>query len=127
MTVAKGDAVTVLSGATCAINSIVAISGVTAFDTSTAIQVVCDVVLKYNSAATAGGQLEIYGSVDDTNYTTDPIAVYDIPFTANTTKRAEFSILSAPKYIKPTVRNLDATSGNTITEITIKLQAQTVS
>jgi hypothetical protein len=125
MTLAKGDPVTVLSNATCAINTIVAISGVTAFDTSTAIQVVADVVVTYNSAATSGGQLEVYGSVDNSVWTTDPIGVYDIVFAANTTKRNEFTIVNFPKYIKATVRNLDATTGHTITAITIQLQAQT--
>jgi hypothetical protein len=126
MTLEKAAPTVVLSNATCAINDIIAISGVTAFDTSTAIQVACEVLCTYNSAATAGGRLEIYGSVDGTNYTTDPIAVYDLPFTANVTKRAEFSILSAPKYIKPTIRNLDGTAGHTITAVYISLQAQTV-
>jgi hypothetical protein len=126
MTIAKGDPTVVLSNATCAVDSIVAISGVTAFDTSTAIQVACEVLLTYNSAATAGAQLEVYGSVDGTNYSSEPIAVYDIAFAANTTKRNTFSILSVPKYIKPTVRDLDSTTGHTLTAVYISLQAQTV-
>jgi hypothetical protein len=127
MTLAKADPTTILSNATCAINDIVAISGVTAVDTSTAIQIACEVLLTYNSAATSGGRLEVYGSVDGTNYSTAPIATYDLEFAANTTKRNVVSILSVPKYIKPTVRNLDATTGHTITAITIKVQPQTVS
>jgi hypothetical protein len=125
MALAKPDATTLLTGATAAISSIVAISGVTAFDTTSVIQLTCEVLCTYNSAATVGGQLEIYGSIDNSNYTTSPIAVYDLPFVANTTIRAEFSVLSSPKYIKPTVRNLDSVSGHTITAITIRVQPQT--
>jgi hypothetical protein len=119
----KADKTTLLSNATAGTSAIVAISGVTAIDTTGYIGVVFDVVVTYNASATVGGRLDIYGSSDNSNWSSDAIFSFDIPFVANTTRRGQFTFWGGPRYLKPTVYN--NSSGYTITAITI--DAQTIS
>lgn len=95
----------------------------TGIDTSNAIQVAVEVILTYG-AATLGGRLECFGSLDNTNWSTEPYAAYDIVLAASATTRQVFGVANSPRYVKFRVRDLDTSVA--ISAISINSAMQTV-
>lgn len=98
-------------------------------DTSAAIQVAAEVVCTYGSAQTVGARLDVYGSLDDTNYSTQPYASYDLTMPATSaTVRQVFGIANAPKYLKFKVTNPDAVTSNAnLATVSVNVQRQLIS
>lgn len=126
MTLAKGAPTVVISALASIAASATSAISTSSLDTTTSIQVAAEVLMT-NGAATfnPNAQLLIFGSMDDSNYTTQPIATYDIVLEASATTRQEFSVMNAPRYLKAKVKNLDTAIA--ITTISVSFQTQTVS
>lgn len=97
----------------------------TGFETTAAVQVAVEVTCTWDASGNTGSTLKIWGSMDDTTYSTRPIASYSLLSTAGETDVQTFSVIHAPKYIKVSILNSDDTYA--ITGITVKAQAQVVS
>lgn len=125
MTLSKpSSGTTVLSEKTAAASGTTTLSECTTTDTSNAIQVAAEVLATYG-AATLGGRLEVFGSLDNTNWSTEPFAAYDLVFAASTTTRQVFGVANAPRYLRFRVRNLDTSIS--ITAISVNTAMQLVS
>lgn len=115
MTLTKDDPkVTLLENATAGASSATSLS--TALTLTNCIQCAIEVLCTFG-AASASGRLDIYGSLDGTNYTTAPIAAYELVLAASATSRQEFGVANFPPYIKCMLTNLD--TGASITSISI--------
>lgn len=126
MTLAKPASGTeVLANKTAAASGTTTLGDCTVVDSSNAIQVAAEVVATYNASATLGGRLEVFGSLDNTNWSTQPFAGYDMVFeSAGATTRQVFGVANAPRYLRFRLRNLD--TGQSITAIYVNVALQTV-
>lgn len=94
----------------------------TATDTTNAIQVAVEVVATYDTP-TLGGRVEVFGSLDNSNWTSQPFAAYDMVVETGAT-RQQFGVANAPRYLRFRVKNLDTTKS--ISGIYINVAMQTV-
>lgn len=94
----------------------------TSIDTTNAIQVSVEVVATYDTPS-LGGRLEVFGSQDNTNWSTQAYAAYDMVKETGATRQV-FGVANAPRYLKFRVMNLDTTKN--ITGIYINAAMQTV-
>jgi hypothetical protein len=108
---------------TVAANSEYAVASASAVDLSEALQaeVTCEVT--YHASATAGATIRVYTSRDNTNWDTNPAEEIDMPFTAGATVRFSAAIQAAAKYVKATIKNLDAAQALTAGSTYVTVQA----
>lgn len=96
-----------------------------AVDTTNAVRVGVEVVLTYG-ANTVPARLDVYGSMDDTNYTTAPIGSYPLVLAASSTTRQEFPVTDFPRYLKFKVANPEPTAIS-LTGVYVYAQNQVIS
>jgi len=113
----------ILSNKTAAASGSTTLSDCTTIDTTSVISLAIEAKATYNASATLGVRVKVFASGDDTNYGDLPIAQFDLPFAANTTKRWSRDIIPAEKYMKVQVTNLD--TAQSATAIYVYAHAQT--
>jgi hypothetical protein len=112
MVISKGTPSTVLSNKTAAAAGATTLTDCTTIDTNTCIALAIEVKVTYGSAATLAGTVKIFASYDDSNYDTDPIEQFDLPFTTNTTKSQSFNVMPGPRYLKVQIVNNETAGSN---------------
>lgn len=128
MTLSKGTPTVVLSNKTAAAAGSTTLTDCTTIDTDACTALALEVKATYGSSATVAGTLKIFASYDDTNFDTDPIEQFDLPFTTNTTKSQSFNITPGPRYLKAQVVNNESSGSNKdMTAIYVYAHKQVVS
>jgi hypothetical protein len=113
----------ILSNKTAAASGSTTLSDCTTIDTTSVISLAIEARATYHASATLGVRVRVFASGDDSNYGDSPIAQFDLPFAANTTKRWSRDIIPAEKYMKVQVTNLD--TAQSATAIYVYAHAQT--
>lgn len=128
MALSKGARSALFENVTVNYNNSTAIS-TTSIDTTATTQIAAEVRCTYGSAQTVGARLEVYGSLDDSTYGTQPFATYDLTMPATSSSVVQhFWISGAPRYLKFKIKNPDtATSNANLSAVYLYLQQQTVS
>jgi len=128
MTLAKGTPSTILSNKTAAAAGATTLTDCTTIDTDATVSVALEVKVTYGSSATLAGTLKIFASHDDTNYDTDPVEEFTLPYTTNATKSQTFVITPGPRYMKAQIVNNETAGANKdITAAYIYMHKQDVS
>jgi hypothetical protein len=128
MAISKGTPTKILDNKTAAAAGATAQADCTAIDTDTTVALALEVTITYGSSATVAATLKIFASYDGTNFDTDPIEQFDLPFTANTTKSQSFNLIPGPRYLKAQVVNNESAGANKdATAISIWKHQQSVS
>lgn len=117
---------TILSNKTAAYNGATTTLGdCTTIDTNTTVSLAIECKCTYDSSADDGCTVQIFASGDDTNYGDNPIDEFDMPFTANTTKRWSRAVIPAERYLKVRVKNNSTVNPSTATAIYVYAHKQT--
>lgn len=128
MALSKGTPTKILDNKTAAAAGQTTLTDCTTIDTDACTGLALEVIATYGSAATLAGTLKVFGSYNDTNYDTNPIEQFDLPFTANTTKSQSFNLQPGPRYLKAQVVNNETSGANKdMTAVTVYSHKQVVS
>jgi hypothetical protein len=127
MPLAIGTPTKILDNKTAEDGSVTALADCTAIDMDAAVSLDIEVLLTYGSSGTVAGILKVFASYDGTNYDTDPVEQFDLPFAANTAKSQTFSIASRARYLKCQIVNNDSGANKDMTACYIYTHKQVVS
>ena len=113
--------VLILDNKTAAAAGATTLTDCTTIDTQGCISLAIEVKATYGSSATVAGTLKIFASYDDTNYDTDPVDTFTLPYTANSTKSQTFNIIPGARYLKcQVVNNESAGSDKDMTAVYVR-------
>jgi len=128
MTLTKGTPSAILSNKTAAAAGATTLTDCTSIDTDASTTLALEVKVTYGSSATLAGTVKVFASYDDTNFDTDPVEQFDLPFTTNTTKSQTFLLTPAPRYMKVQVVNNETAEANKdMTAVYVYMHKQDVS
>jgi hypothetical protein len=88
-------------------NTEYAIASCTAADCSAVIVADVECVCTYAASSTLAATVKIYASSDGTNYGSQPVDQFTMPFVTNTTQRWSKTVIPSAKYLKATIKNND--------------------
>lgn len=100
-----------------------ALSSVTAVDCSAVVLAEVEGVCTYNASGTTAAVVRVYGSNDNSNWGSSPIAQFTMPFAAGAAKRWSMTVIPGPKYLKATIYNADASYSITGAYVYLTTQA----
>jgi hypothetical protein len=128
MTLSIGTPTKILDNKTAEDGSYTALSDCTTVDMDAAISLDLEVLVTYGSASVTGcATLKVFASYDDTNYDTDPVEQFDLPFLINAARSQTFSIASRARYLKAQIVNTDSGANKDLTACYIYAHKQVVS
>lgn len=99
------------------------LASVTAVDCSAVLIADVECVCTYHASATTAATVRVYASSDNTNWGSQPVDQFVMPFAAGTTKRWSKTIIPSAKYLKATVYNADPTYSITATSVYLTTQS----
>jgi len=111
-----------VSNQTVAADTLYPLSSITATDCSEAILADVEGVCTYHASGTTAAVVRVYASNDNSNWGSEPVDQFTMPFTANTTKRWSKTIIPSAKYIKCTIYNADAAQSITAAYVYFTIQ-----
>ena len=111
-----------VSNQTVAADTLYALSSITATDCSEAILADVEGVCTYHASGTKAAVVRVYASSDNSNWGSEPVDQFTMPFKANTTKRWSKTIIPSAKYIKCTIYNADAEQSITAAYVYFTIQ-----
>jgi hypothetical protein len=127
MAISIGTPTKILDNKTAEDGAATALADCTAIDMDAAVSLDLEVLLTYGSSGTVAGILKVFASYDGTNYDSDPVEQFDLPFLANTAKSGTFSVSSRARYLKAQIVNNDSGANKDMTACYIYAHKQTIS
>ena len=112
MALSIGTPTKILDNKTAAAAGATTLTDCTTVDLDAATALDLEVLVTYGSSATLAGTLKVFASYDDTNYDSDPVEQFDLPFLANTAKSQAFSVATRARYLKCQIVNNETTEAN---------------